>query len=61
MKIIEVPVYNDDGSVKATMMISPEEAKHLLEFAINFMAAMGNTVQIAVGKPDDQQELKFND
>lgn len=41
MKVIEVPVYNDDGSVKATMLLSPEETKTLLQFAINFLAASG--------------------
>jgi len=44
MKIIDVPVYNDDGSVQFTQKISPEEAQHLLTFAINFMAATGQHV-----------------
>lgn len=41
MKIIEVPVYNEDGSVSATIQIAPEEAKNLLMFAVNFLAATG--------------------
>ena len=58
MKIIEVPVFNDDGSIKLTQMVSPEEAQTLLQFAINFMLAMGNTVQVAVGNsPDENMEL----
>jgi len=41
MKVIEVPVFNDDGSVKLTQLVSPEEAQSLLQFAINFLTASG--------------------
>lgn len=60
MKIIEVPVFNEDGSIKLTQMVSPEEAQTLLQFAINFMLAMGNTVQVAVGNSKDE-DMELND
>ena len=52
MKIISVPVYNEDGSVQFTHQISPEEAQALLQFAINFLAASG---MAAVIKPKTAQ------
>jgi hypothetical protein len=60
MKIIEVPIYNDDGSVKITQLVSPEEAQTLLQFAINFMLAMGNTVQMTVGS-SNEESVELND
>ena len=60
MKIIEVPVFNEDGSIKLTQMVSPEEAQTLLQFAINFMLAMGNTVQVAVSNSKDE-DMELND
>ncbi len=53
MKVIEVPVFNDDGSVKLTQLLSPEEAKTLLQFALNFLAATGLSASLAVVKPED--------
>jgi hypothetical protein len=44
MKILDVPIYNDDGSIKFTQQVSPQEAQALLQFAINFMAATGLNV-----------------
>lgn len=41
MKIIEVPVYQEDGSVKFTQMVTPEEAQVLLQFALNFLVSTG--------------------
>ena len=41
MKIIDVPIYNEDGSVQFTQSVRPEEAQALLQFAINFLAQMG--------------------
>lgn len=41
MKIISVPIYNEDGSVQFTQQVSAEEAQALLQFAINFLAASG--------------------
>lgn len=41
MKIIEVPVLNEDGTVKFTAHLSAEEAQTLLQFAINYSASIG--------------------
>jgi hypothetical protein len=64
MKIIEVPTFNEDGSIKATVLYTPEEAQALLQFATNFLAAAGMHASIMVAsKKEDplQQELPFND
>ena len=61
MKIIEVPVYNSDGSVKTVFEINPEEAKHLLEFAINYMASVGNLAMLEKAQEAMKQDVKFND
>jgi hypothetical protein len=42
MKIIDVPVFKEDGSVEALLKVGPEEAQKLLEFAVNFMVATGS-------------------
>jgi hypothetical protein len=58
MKILEVPVYNEDGSIKFTQQVSPEEAQHLLQFAINFLTAAGMAGAINLAsKKDPQMEL----
>ena len=44
MKIIDVPVFNDDGSIKATMQVGEKEAQFLLEFALNMLAGMGASI-----------------
>lgn len=46
MQIIDVPVYNEDGSIQFTQKVSAEEAKELLSFAINFLAATGFHAQM---------------
>jgi hypothetical protein len=55
MKILDVPVYNDDGSIKFTQQVSPKEAQALLQFAINFMAATG--LNVTMNDKHTQQEL----
>lgn len=55
MKIIEVPVFNDDGSVKLVQQLSPKEAQHLLGFAINFLTAAGMTGAISIAKKNNPQ------
>jgi hypothetical protein len=57
MQIIDVPVYNDDGSVQFTQKVSPEEAQHLLTFAINFLASAGWALQ----KAKAEQQVELND
>ncbi len=57
MKIIDVPVYNADGSLQFTQSVSPEEAQALLQFAINFNLAVGMSSGISIGTPDDDEEF----
>lgn len=58
MKILDVPVYNEDGSIKFTQQVSPNEAQALLQFAINFMAATGLSAHQMMGKSaESAQEL----
>ena len=59
MKIIEVPVFNEDGSVKLTQLLSPEEAQSLLQFALNFLTASGMMAAYTVAskKEDPKMEL----
>ena len=67
MKIIEVPIFNEDGSVQVTHLINPEETKALLQFALNFLTAAGMSVQMLIRRKDDdepdlaQMELPLND
>lgn len=60
MRVIEVPIYNEDGSVNITQQISPEEAQHLLQFAINFMMAVGASQKVGVVPLDDEPK-ELND
>lgn len=41
MKIIEVPLLNDDGSVQAVVSLGPKEVQFLLEFALKFLTGVG--------------------
>lgn len=52
MKIKEVPIYNEDGSVTATLYIKEKEAQVLLEFALNFLSSVG-----LVGVTDQNVDL----
>lgn len=58
MKIIDVPVFEEDGSIKFTQSISPEEAKALLTFSLNFLTAQGMNVFNSI---DDTEEMRFDD
>lgn len=56
MKIIEVPVFNDDGSLQTVNTYTPEEAKYLLQFAVNFLMTVGSAAAVEqVTKPDASQ------
>lgn len=57
MKILEIPVFEDDGSVKFTAVLTPEQAKELLSFALNFILGVGSEYLEKV----DQMELPFNE
>lgn len=59
MKVIEVPVFNEDGSVKLTQLLSPEEAQSLLQFALNFLTASGMMATYAVAKPHDYVQMEL--
>ena len=59
MKILEVPIFDDKGGIKFTQYVSPEEAQHLLQFAINFLAATGSNVQMMIAK-GEEPEIEFN-
>ena len=61
MKIIEVPMLNEDGSVKCTMVYGPEEVQKLLQFATNFFAAIGSTAVMMGPTPQEEPEAQFND
>lgn len=61
MRIIEVPMLNEDGSVKCTMVYGPEEVQKLLQFATNFFAAIGSTAVMMGPAPQEEPEAQFND
>ena len=54
MKILEVPVFNDDGSIKFTASVTPEQAQALLEFAYNFLVATGMSVRAIVAQRNEE-------
>lgn len=59
MKIIEVPIYNEDGSVQVTQLISPEEAQGLLQLAVNILMASGMMAATKKTTQDPQQQLEI--
>lgn len=61
MKFIEVPVFNEDGSITATMQVGPEEAQELLQFAVNFMANIGRRSLQNYVVVTDQDKQEFDD
>ena len=56
MRVIEVPIINDDGSVQAVCVYTPDEVQRLLQFAANFMMAAGNAAIIMSGPNTDRPE-----
>jgi hypothetical protein len=62
--LIDVPVMNDDGSVKFTQTLDAKQVQALLGFALNFLVATGLSVQYGVSNktPDTaQMNLPFDD
>lgn len=56
MQVIEVPVFNEDGSVQTVNKYTPEEAKYLLQFAVNFLMTVGSAAAVdQVTNPDVSQ------
>jgi hypothetical protein len=41
MQILDVPVFNEDGSVQFTQTLTAAEAKVLLQFGLNYFASLG--------------------
>ena len=64
MKLIDVPVFNDDGSVQFTQVLNEKEVQVLLQFALNFLVATGINVHTFVQgaqEADDDEEPAFGD
>lgn len=62
MKIIEVPVFDEEGGIKFTQYVSPDEAQALLQFAINFLVATGMNVRMLMRKEGDgETQLELDD
>jgi len=59
MKIIEVPIFNDDGSVQVTHVLTPEQTQSLLQFALSFLTAAGLSVSRVSKQDPNQQELNL--
>lgn len=56
---LEVPVINEDGSVKFTQTVDPAQVQVLLQFALNFLVATG--MAAAYGFQQDQgQEVDLS-
>jgi hypothetical protein len=53
--IPSVPIYEEDGTIKCVVQIPPEQAKVLLQFALNFMMHVG------LAGVSKQEKLEFND
>lgn len=54
MILKEVPVFNEDGSIEFTQVITEAEAQILLQFALNFLTARGMAVMKAPTTADDK-------
>lgn len=59
MKIIEVPILNDDGSVQITHVLTAEQTQALLQFALSFLTAAGMSVSRVSKQDPDQKELNL--
>lgn len=60
MKIKDIPVFNEDGSVEYTQTITENEAQMLLQFALNFLTTTGMMVTQGA-KPAMQGKQELND
>lgn len=50
---LEVPVFNEDGSVKFTVNCEEKQAQVLLQFALNFLVATGMYAAQTAGEIED--------
>ena len=57
MQIVEVPVFNPDGSIKFVAHVNPEQAQALLQFSYNFLVAAGMATRIVAANKDPQEPV----
>lgn len=61
---VDIPVFNEDGSIKFTQTCNADEAKHLLQFALNFLVATGMSAHIMSGgtvEDDEDDAAEFDE
>lgn len=58
--IIDVPVKNEDGSLKFTQTLNAEQAQVLLQFALNFLTSAGLQYMqgVSIQHVDSAEELE---
>lgn len=56
MKLTEVPIFNEDGSVQCLQVLSAEEVQVLLQFALNFLTSTGLSVRMLLEKNKELEE-----
>lgn len=54
MQIIEVPVFNEDGSVQTVNKYTPAETQYLLQFAVNYLMTIGSMATVKQVEPTIQ-------
>ena len=59
MKLIDVPVYNPDGSVKFTAVVQPQEVQVLLQFALNFLTSVGISASELANLKNEDEEVDW--
>ncbi len=60
MQVINVPIFNDDGSVKCELSLSGPELKEVLQFGLNMAVASGVAQHIGLLLDGDEDE-EFDD
>lgn len=65
MKLEETPVFNDDGSVKYTLILDEAQQRTLLQFALNFLVATGLAANYGinlanVNDDESEQTVKYD-
>lgn len=61
MQIVDVPVFNTDGSLQYHQTLSAKEVQVLLQFALNFLVAAGISTQALMEKVEQAPKPEFND
>lgn len=61
MRILEVPVFDDNNEIKATLVLQPEEAHHLLQFALNFLVSAGLATSYQIKEDENVPSLEEMD